>query len=86
MWRDTQIARADRSARGPRASLALGVLRAAAGLATPDLLALDLAGVARHETGIAQRLAQRLIVLDERAGDAVTDGAGLAGDAAAVAP
>src|SRR4029077_2733230 len=64
--------------------LALRVLRAAAGLAAPDFLALHLARIARHEARIAQRLAQRLIESDQRAGDAVTDRARLAGDATAV--
>src|SRR5262249_2923583 len=41
-------------------------------------------GVGRHEAGSAQGLAQALVVLDERARDAVTDGAGLAGDTTAV--
>src|SRR5882724_6724552 len=50
----------------------------------PDLLALDLARIARNEAGIAKGLAKRLIVLDQRTGDAVTDRAGLAGDAAAI--
>src|SRR5262245_59948906 len=68
----------------PQLRLALGVLTRAAGLAVADLLALDLARIARDEAGVAEGLAQRLVVLDERAGDAVTDGAGLAGDATAV--
>src|SRR5580658_4819818 len=63
--------------------LTLGVLRTAACFATADLLTLDLARVARHESRLTQRLAQRLVVLHERAGNAVTNGAGLAGDAAA---
>src|SRR3954464_6598479 len=48
-----------------------------------DLLAFDLARIARHEAGDAQLLAQLRIVFHERARDAVTDRAGLAGDAAA---
>src|SRR5579863_4855657 len=63
--------------------LTLRVLRPAARLAAADLLALHLAGVAGDEPGSPQRLAQRLIVLTQRAGDAMADGAGLAGDAAA---
>src|SRR5579872_7406205 len=64
--------------------LALRVLRASAGLAPSDLLALDLAGVARHETRLSQGLTQRLIVLNQRAGDPMTNGSGLASDAAAI--
>src|SRR5688572_6613100 len=62
---------------------ALAVLRRAAGLVEADLLALDLTGVPGHETGVAHRLAQRLVVLEQRTRDAVTDRAGLAGRAAA---
>src|SRR5689334_3645480 len=51
-----------------------------------DLLALDFARIAGDEPGVAQRLAQRLIVLDQRTRDAMTDRAGLAGDAATVDP
>src|SRR5882724_10351954 len=64
--------------------LALRELRAAPCLAAADLLALDLARVARHEAGGPERLAQRLVELKQRARDAVVDRAGLAGDAAAV--
>src|SRR5690606_41428720 len=60
---------------------ALAVLRSAAGLAAADLLALDLARVAGHEAGLAQRLAQGFIVLHQGAGQTQADGAGLAGDA-----
>src|ERR1700752_3275325 len=65
-------------------ALALRVLRPAAGLAPTDLLALDFAGVARHEARIPQRLAQALVELDERAGEAVPNRAGLARRAAAI--
>src|ERR1700722_8418346 len=61
----------------------LGVLRAPASFAAANLLALDLAGIACDEACGAQRPAQRLVVLHECASDAVTDGAGLAGDASA---
>src|SRR5882672_2945608 len=64
-------------------ALALRILGSAAGLAAADLLAFDLARVTRDETGLAQRSAQRLVVLDERARDAVANGTGLSGDAAA---
>src|SRR5580658_186668 len=66
------------------ASLTLGVLRTATRFATADLLALDLARIARDEPGIAQWLAQRLIVLEQGTGDAVADRAGLTGDATAI--
>src|SRR5690554_1546114 len=65
------------------ARLALRVLRRAAGFAQAHLLPLDLARVARRETGLAQCLAQGLVVGHERARDAVADGAGLARRAAA---
>src|SRR5687768_8608287 len=61
----------------------LRVLGSATGLAAADLLAFDLARIARDEARNAQGLAQLLVVLNERARDAVADGAGLAGDAAA---
>src|SRR5213075_3012956 len=48
-----------------------------------DLLAFDFARVARDETGDAQWLAQLGVVFHECARDAVTNGAGLAGDATA---
>ena len=48
------------------------------------LLALDLTVVAREEAGALERRAQALVGLAEGAGDAVADGAGLGGDAAAV--
>src|ERR1039457_1387271 len=67
----------------PAADSALGVLSCATSLATADLLTLDLARIARHEARLPQWLAQRLIISDQRPGDAVTDRAGLAGDAAA---
>src|SRR5690606_17403558 len=64
--------------------LALRELGGAAGLVQADLLALDLARVAGHEPGLAQLGLQRLVVLDQRAGDAQADGAGLAGGATAL--
>ena len=57
----------------PPAVSTLGVLRAATGFAAADLLAFHLARVTRHEAGLAQRLAQRLIVTNQRARDAVPD-------------
>src|SRR4029077_17649823 len=64
-------------------SLALRVLRPATRLAQTDLLALDLARVARNEARLAQHLAEALVVRHQRARDAVTDRAGLAGGAPA---
>src|SRR5688572_8791926 len=75
---------AGRCALGKRKRLALRILRRAAGLVQADLLALDLARVARHEAGLAQRGLQRLVVLDQRAGEPEADRAGLAGDATAL--
>src|SRR5690606_21772562 len=69
-------------AEGPAS--ALRELGGAAGLVQADLLALDLARVAGHEPGLAQIGLQRLVVLDQRAGDAQADGAGLAGGATAL--
>jgi hypothetical protein len=73
--------------RGPsslvRVALALGELGGAAGFVQADLLALDFAGVAGHETGFAQRALERFVVFDQGAGDTEADRAGLAGDAAA---
>ena len=48
-----------------------------------DLLALDLAGVAGHEAGLAELALQAFVVLDQGASDAEADRTGLAGDAAA---
>src|SRR6185369_10678325 len=64
-------------------ALALGELLAASRLVEADLLALDLARVARDEPGLRQRRLERGIVLDQRAGDAVAHRAGLARLAAA---
>src|SRR5581483_7014469 len=69
--------------RNDECASALGVLRPLAGLVQPDLLALHLARIAGDEAGLAQRAAQRLVVGDERAGDAEARGAGLARHAAA---
>src|SRR5690606_27649409 len=55
----------------------------APGLAAADLLAFDLARIARDKTGDTQRTAQALIIFDERAGNAMADRAGLAGDTSA---
>src|SRR6476469_4765164 len=66
-----------------RNGLALRELRGAACLVQADLLALDFAGVAGHEASLAQFALQRLVVLDQRAGNAEADRAGLAGVTAA---
>src|SRR5690606_27589545 len=65
-------------------SLALRVLRPLAGLVQAVLLALHGAGVAGDEARLAQRRPQVRVVRDERAGDAVADGAGLAARPAAL--
>src|SRR3954466_15617995 len=67
-----------------RETLTLRELRGLAGLVQAGLLALDLACVAREETLALERHAQLRVHLDQRAGDAVPDGSGLAGGAAAV--
>ena len=48
-----------------------------------DFLALDLARVAGHETGLSQRLAQGFVIGNQGAGNAVANSAGLPRDAAA---
>src|SRR5690606_26159375 len=68
---------------GVSAALTLGELRGAACLVQADLLALDFARIAGHEARLAQLDLQRLVVLDQRAGDAQADRTGLAGGAAA---
>src|SRR5262245_10247610 len=67
-----------------RIGLALGELVTAARLVQPDLLALHLARVARDEPRLLQRRLERRVVLDQRAGNAVADGAGLPRLAASV--
>src|SRR5438552_12206668 len=67
-----------------RAKLPLAELRRFARLVQPGLLALDDSGVARQEAGTLERHAQLGIGLDQRAGDAVPDGAGLAARATPV--
>src|SRR5262249_17163988 len=67
-----------------RRRLALGELRRLAGLVQAGLLALDHAGVARQEALALEHDTQLRIGLDERAGDAVPDGARLPGRPAAV--
>src|SRR5579862_817500 len=63
-------------------TLTLRVLRTAACFAAADFLSLHLARIAGHETGVAQGLAQGLVVFDQGTGDAVADGARLARDSA----
>src|SRR5579883_2630664 len=64
--------------------LAFGELEAAARLRPAILLALDRARVAGEEAARLQRGAQRRLVIDQGAGNAVTHGAGLAGKATAI--
>src|SRR5690606_25951424 len=66
-----------------RRILALRELGCTTRLVQADLLALDFAGVAGHEAGLAQLRLQRVVILDQRTGDAPTDRTGLAGGAAA---
>src|SRR3546814_5613893 len=66
-----------------RIRLTLRELGGAACLVQADLLALDLACVAGHEARRVQLALERLVVLDQRAGDAQADRTGLAGGAAA---
>src|SRR5690606_28647887 len=63
---------------------ALGELLAASRLVQADLLALDLARIARDQPGLRQGRLERLGVVDQRAGDAVADRARLARLAAAM--
>ncbi len=64
--------------------LALGELRALAGLLQAVLLALDGTGVAGEEASLLE-VGAVVASLEEGAGDAEAQGAGLTGDAAAVA-
>ena len=65
-------------------SLALGELRALAGLLQARLLALDGTGVAREETSLLE-IGAVVASLEEGAGDAQAQGAGLTRDAATIA-
>src|SRR5687767_10419523 len=68
-----------------RPNLTLAVLRGLTGLLEAVLLALGGAGVTGQEAGLLQRRAVDLDVQDgQRTGQAHAQGAGLAGDAAAV--
>ena len=88
--RDRPLEHPPRSQRGRKRRfpqgkrLALAELRRLARLVQAGLLALDLARVAREEALALERHAQLGIRLDERTGDPVPDGPGLAADAAAV--
>ena len=62
---------------------ALGELRRATGGLQTVLLALLHSGVAGQQTGLLQNGTHLIAVLQQGAGDAVTDSAGLAGNAAA---
>src|SRR5574337_1689304 len=68
---------------GWRDRLALRELLAAPRLVETDLLALDLARIARDEPGLRERRLQLRVVIDQCARDAVTDRARLSGFAAA---
>src|SRR4029450_4183121 len=68
----------------PAAASALGVLGSLAGLLEPVLLALALAGVAGEEAALLQLGPQLDVEVDQGPGDGVAQGAGLAGDPAAV--
>src|SRR4051794_719078 len=70
--------------RGMAATLTLGELRALAGLLQAGLLALLHPGVAGEEAAALELAAQVGIGLEQRPGDAVAQGAGLGGHAAAV--
>src|SRR3546814_4467020 len=80
-WLEARASRARASC--GRIRLTLRELGGAACLVQTDLLALDLACVAGHEARRAQLALERLVVLDQRAGDAQADRTGLAGGAAA---
>ena len=71
--------------RGFGASLALGELGRATGSLQAVLLALLHARVTGQVAGLLDGGLELLIRLDQRAGDAVADRAGLAGEAAALA-
>src|SRR5260370_24178495 len=78
-WGGSFIPRGDRAKR-----LALRELRGLACLVEAGLLALYLPRIARQEAFALQRHPQLRVRLDERAGDTVPDGSGLAGEPAAV--
>src|SRR5918997_1737960 len=69
---------------GATSALALGELRPLAGLLEPGLLALLDARIAREEAAALELRAQVRVRVDECARDAVAQGAGLGGHAAAV--
>src|SRR6185295_10063277 len=64
--------------------LPLGELVTSAGLVQPDLLALHLASIARHESRLLEHPLQARVVLDQCEGDAVLHGARLARLAATI--
>src|SRR4051812_21342714 len=84
MRRKAETTRPPEGGPGAPVRSALAELLATAGAVQADLLALDLAGVARDEAGAAQVGLERRVVVDEGARDAVADSPGLAGLAAAV--
>src|SRR5512133_1332166 len=73
-----------RARRREASVLALRELEALAGAGAAVLLALDRARVARHEAGLLEHRPELRIVVAERAADAVSDRAGLAGEPAAL--
>src|SRR5690606_17380360 len=70
--------------KAPQRVSALAELLAATGPVRADLLTLDFAGIASDETCLLQSGLERLVVVDQCAGDAVTHCAGLAALAATV--
>src|ERR1700712_2875676 len=70
-----------RSAKGRSA---LAELLAATRAVETDLFTFDFTRIASHEASVLQRRLQRFVVVDQRAGDAVANGASLAGFTAAV--
>ena len=57
------------------AVLALAELLGAAGLAKANLLTFDFASIASDETGVRKNTLEAFIVVDQGAGDTVTDSA-----------
>ena len=63
--------------------LTLAVLGALAGLVKTDFLSFHFPGITGDESSLAQGFTQALIILDQGTGNAMSNGAGLAGDSAA---
>src|SRR5690554_3424519 len=64
--------------------LTLGVLRTLTRFTQTHFLTLNFTGIASHEASSAQLATQRLVVVHQCTGNAVTDGTGLTGDTAAL--